>query len=226
MLAEPAMSVTDFALAALVLGAVPGLVGKVNVSPHWPMAFFFIAMAAVLGGVYHGFIVSHERFVDITWSAITVLVAIAITFIFAATVATVLGEDSRAKPLLFVRMVSLTVFVLLAILGYASTGTLMVTEGLAMIIILFLWAYTWRQGHAGVGLVLAAIAASVAAGGVRGIPVSFFLGGWEVDEQSLYHVAQMPGLALLYFGLRRLGPGPIVGIAKPKSPSPYPASPG
>ena len=226
MLAEPATSVTDFALGALVLGAVPGLVGKVNVSPHWPRAFFFIAMAALLGGVYHAFIVSHERSADITWSAITVLVAIAITFIFAATVATVLGEDSRAKPLLFVRLASLTVFVLLAILGYASTGTLLITEGLAMIIILFLWAYTWRQGHAGVGLVLVAIAVSVAAGVVRGVPVSFFLGGWEIDEQSLYHVAQMPGLALLYFGLRRLEPGPIVGTATTESPSPYFAGPG
>ena len=201
MLHEPASSVTDFALGALLFGALLGLVGKANVSSHWPRAFFFAGMAAMLGGVYHAFIISHERSADITWSTITVLVAIAITFIFAATVATVLGEDSRAKPLLLVRLASLAVFVLLAILGHASTGTLMITEGLAMIIVLFLWTYAWRQGHAGVGLVLVAIAASMVAGVVRGIPVSFFLGGWEVDEQSLYHVAQMPGLTLLYVGL-------------------------
>ena len=219
MLDEPAISLTDFALGALALGAVPGLVGKINVNPHWARAFFFITMAAMLGGVHHAFIVSHESIADITWASITVLVAIAITFIFAATVATVLGEDRRAKPLLFVRLASLAVFVLLAIFGQASIGTLMITEGLAMIIVLFLWTYAWRQGHKGVGLVLVAITASVVAGVVRGVPVSFFIGGWEVDEQALYHVAQMPGLALLYIGLRRLAPGPIVGTARPESPS-------
>ena len=65
----------------------------------------------MLGGVHHGFIVSHESIANITWSSITVLVAIAITFIFAATVATVLGEDGRVNPLLFVRLAGLAVFV-------------------------------------------------------------------------------------------------------------------
>ena len=122
MLDEPASSVTDFALGVLAIGAILGLARRGNVNPHWPRAFVFIAIAAVLGGIYHAFIVSHETAADITWSTITVLVAIAITFLFAATVATGLGDDRRAKPLLVVRLASLAVFVVLAILAMPPPG--------------------------------------------------------------------------------------------------------
>ena len=202
MLVEPASSVTDFALGIVALSAVLGLGRNSGVHPNWRWAFLAIGIGGLLGGIYHGFIVSHETIAKASWSTISLVIAVAISFILAATVATVLGEG-RGRPLLGVRTACLVAFLILAILGRATLTTLVITEGLTMIMVLVLWAHAWRIGQPGVGLVMVAIVASMAAGAVRGSGIHGAFGGWEFDPDALYHLAQMPGLAFLYVALRR-----------------------
>ena len=210
MLVEPASSITDFALGIVALSAALGLGKSSGVHPNWRWAFLAIGVGGLLGGIYHGFIVSHETIAEASWSTISLVIAVAISFILAATVATVLGEG-RGRPLLAIRTACLVAFLILAILGHATLTTLVITEGLAMIAVLVLWAHAWRIGQPGVGLVIIAILASMLAGAVRGSGIHGTFGGWEFDPDALYHLAQMPGLALLYVALRRrahaLGPG-------------------
>ncbi len=201
-LVEPASSITDFALGIVAIGVALGLWRKDRISPHWSRAFASIGVAALLGGVHHGFLKSHETIATASWSTISMVIAIGITFILAATVATVLG-DGRGRPLLTVRSISLVAFLVLAILGRATVSTLVITEGLVMITVVVLWMHAWRLGQPGVGLILVAIGASILAAGVRGSSLHVTFAGWEFDPTALYHLAQMPGLVLLYIAIQR-----------------------
>ena len=213
MLLEPASSVTDFALGALAIGAALLVERKEQVHHHWRLSFLFIGFAAILGGVHHGFIGPDETPGAVSWAIISLSIAVAISFLLSATIASVLGEG-RGRPLLVIRGVSLFAFFILVILGRASIPTLLITEGLAMTMVVLLWVHAWRLEQPGVALVLVAIGASVLAAAVRGSSVHVTL-GWEFDTNALYHLAQMPGIILLYVAVRRLGrPSPSLATLR------------
>ena len=186
MLLEPASSVTDFALGVLAIGAALMVERKERVNHHWRFAFLFMGVAAILGGVHHGFIGPGGPSGAVSWAAIILSVAVAISFLLSATIASVLGEG-RGRPLLIIRGVSSFAFFILVILGRATITTLLITEGLAMTMVVLLWLYAWRLEQPGVALVLAAIGASVLAAAVRGSSVHVTL-GWEFDPNALYHL--------------------------------------
>ena len=54
-----------------------------------------------------------------------------------------------------------------------------------------------------VGLVLAAIIVSMLAAALKASSIHFTIGDWAFDPNSLYHVAQMPGLFLLLIAIHR-----------------------
>ena len=203
MLLEPASSLTDFALGVLSIGAAILVRRNDQAHHHWRLTFLVIGFAAILGGVHHGFIDPDGRTGAVSWAIISLTIAVAISFLLSATIASVLGEG-RGRPLLVIRGVSLFAFLILVILGRASILTLVITEGLAMIMVVLLWLHAWRLEQPGAGLVLFAIGASVLAAVVRGSSAHVTL-GWEFDTNALYHLAQMPGIILLYVAVRRLG---------------------
>jgi len=87
--------------------------------------------------------------------------------------------------------------------GNATVITLMLTAGLAMALVIGLWLHAWQKDQPAVGLVLAAIVASGLAAALKASSLQFNMGGWEFDLNSLYHVAQMPGLLLLLVAIKR-----------------------
>ncbi len=201
-LVEPASSLPDFALGMLVLIAASRLSFKESADAHWRWFFVWIGVAGLWGGFHHGFIVGHETVAAISWSATSLLVAVAISYLLAASVNSVLGKG-QGQPLLVVRGVSLAVFFLLVVSGNATVITLMMTEGLAMVLVIALWIHAWQKDQPGVGLVLTAIAVSMLAAALKASSMQFTLAGWEFDPNSLYHVAQMPGLFLLLIAIQR-----------------------
>jgi hypothetical protein len=146
--------------------------------------------------------VGHDSVAQISWSAISLLVAIAISHLLAASVDSVLGKG-QGNPLLAVRAISLTVFFLMVISGNATVVTLVLTEGLTMAMVVGLWVHAWQKEQPGVGLVLAAIMVSLLAAGLKASSFQFTLGGWEFDPNSLYHLAQIPGLFLLVAAIQQ-----------------------
>ena len=84
-----------------------------------------------------------------------------------------------------VRAISLAVFFLLVVSRNATVITLMVTEGLAMVLVIALWLHAWQKEQPAVGLVLAAIIVSMLADVIKASSVPFTLGGLEFDPNSL-----------------------------------------
>ena len=201
-LVEPASSLTDFALGMLALMIAGRLRPTQTADAHWRWFFVWIGIAGMWGGFHHGFIVGHETAAAFSWSAISLLVAVAISYLLATSVNTVLGKG-HGHPLLAVRAISLAVFFALVVSGNATVITLMLTEGLAMALVIGLWVHAWQKDQPAVGLVLAAIVASGLAAALKASSLQFNMGGWEFDPNALYHVAQMPGLLLLLMAIQR-----------------------
>ena len=201
-LVEPASSLTDFALGILAIIAAINLISKNTADHHWRWFFVWIGIAGLWGGFHHGFIIGHEAVAGLSWSAISLLVAVAISYLLAASVHSVLGSG-RGRPILVIRAISLAVFFILVLTGNSSVVTLMLTEGLAMAIVVGLWLYAWRKDQPAVGLVLCAIIVSIIAAGLKASGVHFTLGGLVFDPNSLYHLAQMPGLLMLLVAIQR-----------------------
>ena len=169
---------------------------------HWRWFFVWVGVAGLWGGFHHGFIVGHETAAALSWPAISLIVAVAISYLLAASVDTVLGKG-HGQPLLAIRAVSLAVFFSLVVSGNATVITLMLTEGLAMALVIGLWVHAWQKDQPAVGLVLATIVASGLAAALKASSLQFNMGGWEFDPNSIYHVAQMPRLLLLLAAIQR-----------------------
>ena len=109
----------------------------------------------------------------------------------------------HGQPLLVIRAISLTVFFFLVASGNATIATMVVTEGLAMGIVIALWVRAWQEKQPGGSLILAAILLSMLAAAMKAPGAQFTLGGWEFDPNSIYHIAQIPGLYLLLVAIQR-----------------------
>lgn len=201
-LVEPASSLTDIALGVLALFAAARLAARESTDSHWQWFFVWIGIAGIWGGFHHGFIVAHETTAAISWSVISLLVAVAISYLLLASVNSVLGKG-RGQGFLIIRAISLVAFLLFVVSGNATVTTLVLTEGVAMAIVVGLWVHAWQKGQPGSGLVLAAIFLSLLAAGFKVSSAQFTLGGWEFDPNSIYHVAQMPGICLMFMAIQR-----------------------
>lgn len=145
-LVEPASSLTDLALGILALFAAARLSTRESADSNWTWFFAWIGVVGLWGGVHGGFIVAYETAAAISWPAISLLVAVAISYLLAASVNSVLGKG-HGQPLLVIRTISLTVFFFLVASGNATIATLVVTEGLAMGIVVALWVRAWQEKH-------------------------------------------------------------------------------
>ena len=133
-LMEPASSLTDLVLGIIAIGAALTLRGKGRTRFLWRNTFAFIGIAGLMGSVHHGFLKPYPMIATASWSAISLAVAIALSFLLAATVAAVLGEG-RGRVLLGVRTACLVASLVLAILGRMTILTLLITEGFVMVMV-------------------------------------------------------------------------------------------
>jgi hypothetical protein len=200
---EPAAAVTDYLLALIGAYMGVGLLRTPSVDRYWAFACFSIAAGALVGGVYHGHLIDGSRSDDV-WTVITIIVAVTVSFLLAATVNSALGRE-KARLWMALRLVSLGGFVILALAGHGGLSTFFYMESVSMVCVLGIWVYAWTRGQDGASLILAAIFASGAAAVFRFLPVGFEA-GWDWDHNAIYHLAQVPGLLVLYYGLQRLGP--------------------
>ena len=87
--------------------------------------------------------------------------------------------------------------------GNATIITLLLTDGLAIAIVVALSVRAWQRREPGSALVLAVILLSILAAVLKASSIQFTWGGWEFDPNSIYHVAQIPGICLLLIAIQR-----------------------
>lgn len=211
-LSEPASSLTDLALGLIALWLALRLRGTDAGRRHWTAAFGWTAAAALAGAVYHGAIVDSARWGDPTWAAISGMVVLAVSYILAATVVEVLGRG-HARTFWVLRSVGLVAYAVVALAGHGGIEAILLCESVTMVCILGLWGLALRRGHPRARSVVVALAASSVAGILRAVP-------WgdlplRLDGDAVYHLAQIPGVVLLYAAVRDRPPREAPSQAPP-----------
>ncbi len=212
MLSEPASSLTDLALGLVTLWLAVRLQPMPGVHRFWKLTFWWAGFAALAGAVHHGVVTYSDRWAGPSWAVISTMVVVTVSYLLAASVEEVLGPG-HGRAFWVLRSVGLVAYVALAVSGRAGVGAILLCEGLTMLCVLALWAKAAHNRHPLAGPVILAIAASGAAAGLRAAPGNL-AGLVGLDSTSLYHLAQIPGMVLLFaavsgmWAVRRDAPAP------------------
>ncbi len=201
MLSEPASSLTDLALGLVVVVLALALRRHPGVHRYWHHMFWWVAAAALAGAVHHGVVTHSDRWADPSWALISGMVVVAVSYLLAATVVEVLGEG-RGRVFWILRSAGLIAYAALALTGHAGIEAILLCEGLTMAAVLWLWGLAITRQHPRAWPVAAALIASMLAAVTRALP-SEVTERFGLDPTSLYHLAQIPGMVLLYLALTR-----------------------
>jgi hypothetical protein len=226
VLAEPAESLTDLLLGLVSVWLALQLRGRrrlrsrpwsafasrrrlrsrPEVHRHWVASFAWAGVAALAGAVHHAVLVPWTRWADLSWSVITVMIVIAVSYLLAGSVVEVLGTG-HAREFWLLRSIGLVAYIGLAATGHAGVGSMLACEGLTMASVVALWVIAAYRHHPLGRPVLLAILASGAAGATQALSQSV-TGLIGLDPTSTYHLAQIGGMVLLFWGLTRGRPEP------------------
>lgn len=201
-------SLTDFLLGLVTLYLAFRLPRDVVAARYWRATFAWAAMTALVGGVYHGFLVDLPQVGEITWAVMSTMVVLVMSFMLAATVVQVLGRQ-RAYVFWPLRLLGVVAYVIMAATGNPSITAIMVCESLTMACVVGLWVWAWVRRHPSGRRMVVAIAVSIAAGLLRLVPGA--AGLLLLDPDSAYHLVQVVGMVLLFRAVARSEPEGTTG---------------
>ena len=208
--AEQTTAVTDIVLALIAFGGIAflrwslmnsGQLWKINI---WSAAIGLIGLAAILGAVAHGLVLSrslHHRI----WLALNMALSLAVSLFVVGVVYDLWGFEF-----------SLTTLPILLIAGMGFYLSTLIYPGIFFLFIVYevvalvfaLGAYIFLAIHKdlpGAGLMATAILVSIIAAGIQANKSVILTFIWRFDHNGIYHLVQVLGLMLLLVGLRRSG---------------------
>jgi hypothetical protein len=194
-----AAGLTDVALTAVLLACAVRLGRTPGVHRYWPRVFCSAGAAALAGAAHHLVLRDLRRAYDLSWVAVGVLVAAAISWMLAASAADLL-DPPMARLFTGLAVVSLVAYLTAVIAQSASTtGLLVLSQGTTMAAIVGMWLWAWSAGHAGAPRMLAGFAVCALSSIFYTLPAATY-------PSSLQHLGQIPGVLLL---TRALLDGPL-----------------
>jgi len=205
--AEQTTAITDIILALIAFGGILLLCWNIANSSAlwkiiiWSTAFGWIGLAAALGAVTHGLVISpaaHNRL----WQLLNMSLALAVSLFVAGVVYDLRGLAVCLKVLPVMLIAGLGFFG--ATLLYPGIFfVFIVYEGLALIFALSAYIYLAVWGElAGAAFMAAGILISILAAGIQANNSISLTLVWQFDHNGIYHIVQTVGLLLLVYGIR------------------------
>jgi len=180
---EPTTVLTDYALAA-----ISGFLScrLIRFSRFWALAFFAVALAALLGGTWHGFWQN-----DLLWKATTLAAGVASFGMVAGSARAVTTGRVQA---------GLAAFAVVKLAAYAAwmlyhDDFIWVVVDTAAALLIVAALYLWRFN----GWIIAGVAVSVLAGLAQASGLRLHA---HFNHNDLYHVIQIGAMLLFYGGLK------------------------
>ncbi len=201
MIAEPATMLTDYALAG-VTAWLSGSLARAREGQRsralWALAFAALALAATLGGTWHGFAPSFAPIaVLLLWKATVLCVGIASFGMLAGSAISVTAGNAR-KTLVAIAAAKLAVYSGWMV-GHSEYIYVIADTGAALVLVAALHLFSARDRAS--RWILAGVGVSALAAGVQ---ASGFALHRNFNHNDLYHVIQIAAMILLYAGARRL----------------------
>jgi hypothetical protein len=211
---EPDVTLTDFALAALCTGLVVSLLrrtdGDRGVRQAFAALFAALALASLLGGIWHGFLsTAGSRQVPIVWTMTMLALSAAASALWMISASLVPhGRWHRILSLLAVaQFLAFTAIVLFRTQSFGIVGLAMlppIAVLIALLVVRYREARSSRLLLAIVGLVLV-----VVANVLQRLHVSLPAAG--LSANGLYHVLQAAALLLVFFAIPAMRSGRQAG---------------
>jgi hypothetical protein len=209
---EQTTAATDIVLALVAFGGIVFLLGLLSSSGElwkisiWSAAIGSIGLAAALGAVAHGLILSRTLH-HFSWLVLNLALSLAISLFVVGVVYDLWGFEVSLKTLPILVITGLGFY--LTTLFYPGIFFLFIAyEGVALVFALAAYIYlTIQQDLPGAYLMAAGVLASIIAAGIQAnkpVGVTFI---WRFDHNGIYHLVQVVGLLLLFAGLRKSLPG-------------------
>jgi hypothetical protein len=194
---EVAAGVTDLLLGAVLVGCAGRLQRTAGVHRYWAVMLWSAAAAAVAGAAHHLLFHGTRRASDLSWVVVGVLVAVAISYMLAASAAVLFGRR-LARIVIGLRVGGLLAYlVVIATTDVGRTGPLLLSESVTMTAIVGVWFYALRVRHPGAGQMLAAIAVCALSAVFFAFPAGTLSRTVGLDARSLQHLGQIPGVLLI-----------------------------
>ncbi len=193
-MSEVGAGVTDLVLGAALFTCAARLQRSAQAHRYWALALWSAGGAAFAGSAHHLVFAGSARAADLSWVVVGVLVAVAISYLLAAT-ATATLDERLARVVIRVRIAGLLTYAaVMVIVGIGRTAPLVFSESATMAAVVGLWCYGLYVGRPGAGRMLVAIAVLAASAVFFAFPAEFFP---ILDARSLQHLGQIPGVVLL-----------------------------
>ena len=206
-IAEPAVALTDFALAieCLILTLIIATRrGPDEIMRKWVVVFFAsLAAAPLLGGIVHGFITDKQSLIHaIVWN--TTMIAIGVTALATWMIISVLTLSGRSRRLLQNAAVVIFALYSASIIGLNNSFYMAVAHYLPPVLIftcivahLYRKQRTARQLAALAGLLMTFAAALVQQLKIAVHPAYF-------EHNALYHLIQAVAVLLIFVWMKAL----------------------
>lgn len=209
-LTERTTSATDLLVAIIAFVATISLVKLYPQSKGnfklivWVGTMFLLVLASLLGAIAHGFRLS-PKVKQALWQPLNFILGL-IVALFVVGVTYDLWGEAAAKYILPFMIGIAAVFYVVTAFKPATFLPFIVYEAVAMLFALLGYISIGIRGDMPGAWLLAAgvlttiIAAGIQAGIKAGVSFSCV---WKLDHNGIYHIVQMPGVVLIWFGLLR-----------------------
>jgi hypothetical protein len=197
VVSEVGAGVTDVVLGAVLVGCAGWLQRTPGVHRYWALMMWSAGAGAAAGAAHHLLFAGSKRASDLSWVVVGVLVAVAISYLLAAS-ATEILDDRLARLVIRLRVAGLIAYVVvMAVVGIGRTAPLVFSESATMTAIVGLWCYALYAGRPGAARILVAMAVCAASAVVFVIPAGILPSAVGLDARALQHLVQIPGVLLL-----------------------------
>lgn len=194
---EVAAGVTDVVLGAVLVGCAGRLQRTAGVHRYWTLMLWSAGAAALAGAAHHLLFHGTRRASDLSWVAVGVLVALAISYMLAASAAELFGRR-LARLVIGLRVGGLLAYlVVITTTDVGRTGPLLLSESVTMTAVVGVWLYALKVQHPGAGQMLAAIAVCALSAVFFAFPAGTLSSTVGLDARSLQHLGQIPGVLLI-----------------------------
>jgi len=205
---EKTTAATDIILALVAFGGIVFLrsllsnsseLWKINI---WSAAIGLIGLAAALGAVAHGLVLS-QTFHHRIWLALNLALSLAVSLFVVGVVYDLAGFEISHTTLPILLTTGLGFY--LTTLIYPDIFFLFIVyEVVALVFALCAYIFlTIQKDQPGAWLMAAGILVSIIAAGIqanKSVVLTFI---WRFDHNGIYHLMQVLGLMLLLIGLQR-----------------------
>ncbi|MBN1389609.1 MAG: hypothetical protein JXA22_03095 [Candidatus Thermoplasmatota archaeon] len=166
----------------------------------WFWAFQFLAIAAAVGAVAHGFEMPGSLN-DGLWNIINFSLGMTIALFLVGTVRDLKGDELSRKFLYVMIAVSL-IFFIVTVLVPDMFLVFIIYESIAMLCALVTYLFLFfRKSLPGSGLIAGAILITMIAAGIQATETLMITLIWEFDFNGIFHMVQMAALPFFATGI-------------------------